>query len=92
MSELTTQLLRRAIDHAADSIWQPRFLGTRPVWDHTPCAMVNDAATAYSSSRMVSVRVTLAARNLGMSYMLLTMEFGMAPMPAMTPMPRMSGV
>jgi hypothetical protein len=41
---------------------------------------------------MASVRVTLAAMNLGMSYMLLAMEFGMAPMPAMTPMPGMSGM
>jgi hypothetical protein len=49
-------------------------------------------ATAYPSSRMVSIRVSLAVMNLGMAYMLLAMEFGMAPMPAMAPMPGMTGM
>jgi hypothetical protein len=50
------------------------------------------AATAYPSSRMVSIRVSLAAMNLGMAYMLLAMEFGMALKPAMAPMPGMTGM
>jgi Domain of unknown function (DUF5134) len=45
-----------------------------------------------SSSQDVSVRVSLAAMNLGMAYMFLAMALGMASMSAPAPMPGMSGM
>jgi hypothetical protein len=67
--------------------------GVLPAWADLGAPRDGLATTdSGPSRRAASVRISLAAMNLGMGYMFLAMALGMARTPSMLPMPTMPGM